>query len=140
MSKVWKPETMEKFKMLATRGFTEPEICKILSVSQKTLLDWKRKDPEFFKRIENWKNVADDEIERSLFERARGYVHPETKVHWDTELKEWMTITIDKYYPPDSVACFYWLKNRRPERWKDKHSLDFNLKTLTIERKRFDGD
>ena len=25
-----------------------------------------------------------------------------------------------KYYPPDVTACIFWLKNRRPDEWRDR--------------------
>ena len=27
---------------------------------------------------------------------------------------------IRKFYAPDTTACIFWLKNRRPEAWRDK--------------------
>ena len=39
---------------------------------------------------------------------------------------------------PDVTACIFWLKNRDPEHWKDKHDVDLSgddwtnaLKSLT---------
>ena len=25
-----------------------------------------------------------------------------------------------KYYPPEVTACIFWLKNRRPDKWRDR--------------------
>ena len=34
---------------------------------------------------------------------------------------------IRKRYPPDVVACIFWLKNRRPDIWRDKREEAPNL-------------
>jgi len=29
-----------------------------------------------------------------------------------------------KYYPPDPVSIIFWLKNRKPEQWRDKQEAE----------------
>jgi hypothetical protein len=29
-----------------------------------------------------------------------------------------------KHYPPDPTSMIFWLKNRQPQKWRDKHDLD----------------
>ena len=29
-----------------------------------------------------------------------------------------------EHYPPDVTACLFWLKNRRPDRWRDVQNID----------------
>jgi hypothetical protein len=31
-----------------------------------------------------------------------------------------MIVPTTKHYPPDTAAAIIWLKNRQPERWRDK--------------------
>ena len=31
---------------------------------------------------------------------------------------------ITREIPPDTAAAFIWLKNRRPDKWRDKHEED----------------
>jgi hypothetical protein len=39
-----------------------------------------------------------------------------------------ITVTpIMKHYPPDTGACFIWLKNRDPENWRDKQDIELNI-------------
>jgi len=36
-----------------------------------------------------------------------------------------ITITpLKKHYPPDTTACIFWLKNRRPQEWRYRTELD----------------
>jgi hypothetical protein len=39
---------------------------------------------------------------------------------------------VTKEVAPDATSMIFWLKNRRPERWRDKQSIDlgFNAETL----------
>ena len=47
----------------------------------------------------------DIKVAESLFRRATGYSHDA------------------KHYPPDTTACIIWLKNRRPDIWRDKQDV-----------------
>lgn len=31
-----------------------------------------------------------------------------------------ITTPTTRHYPPDTTACIFWLKNRRPDLWRDK--------------------
>lgn len=46
-------------------------------VTEQTWNNWKTSHPDFFESIRDWKREADEKVERSLFERAKGYTHPE---------------------------------------------------------------
>ena len=35
-------------------------------------------------------------------------------------------VPVKKYYPPDTGAAMAWLKNRKTDRWKDKHETEFS--------------
>jgi hypothetical protein len=52
-----------------------------------------------------------------------GYSHPD--VHVSNYQGEITVTPLVKHYAPDPVACIFWLKNRRPDLWRDKvdHSL-----------------
>lgn len=132
--------TMDKIEFMIKRGFTIKEIAFMLDCTQNTYYNWKAKNPEFFKKVEDWKYEADKKVERSLRERATGYNHPEERTHYDATQKEWVKTTVTKYYPPDPTSMIFWLKNRQPDKWKDKRDVDINDVTVSIERKRFDGE
>lgn len=112
-------------RTLARKGATEAEISKALNITRITLYNWKKAHPEFFNALNDWKSLADSEVERSLYERARGYTHPETVVRWvsDESGSRWEKITVDKHYPPDPTSMIFWLKNRQPEQWREKQDI-----------------
>jgi len=115
------PERAVKIHFLARRGCTDKQIAEILDVTEKTICNWK-KTSSFFQSLKVAKAEADALVEISLFERATGYSHPETKVFQH----EGQIITEEtvKHYPPDAVACIFWLKNRRPLEWREKREVE----------------
>jgi hypothetical protein len=63
------------------------------------------------------------QVERSLYQRGNGYSHPAVKAFMTRDGK----IIEHKYverYPPDVTACIFFLKNRRPDRWRDVQRID----------------
>jgi hypothetical protein len=42
-------------------------------------------------------------------------------------------IPTTKYYPPDATSMIFWLKNRRPEQWKEKPDGNTDKDPIKIE-------
>ena len=120
------PKDFEKNKdlilRLAARGFDNAEMSKIVGVTPQTLDNWQNKYPDFFDTLKIQKAMSDEKVERSLYERACGYSHPETKAQWvgDENGGRWETLDMIKHYPPDPTSMIFWLKNRQPDRWRDR--------------------
>lgn len=111
---------------LAARGFDDAEMAEIIGVDRATLSNWKVKYPDFFDTIKIQKQMSDEKVERALFERACGYVHPETKAQWvqDENGGRWEYADIQRHYPPDPTSMIFWLKNRQPRKWRDKTDVE----------------
>lgn len=106
-----------RIPLLARNGFTDVEIAKTLDISEDTLTNWKIRYPDFFLSLNDWKHAADKDVVRSLYERAKGYNHPETKVFCkDGEIT---THEVTRHYPPDPTSMIFWLKNRDKENWRE---------------------
>lgn len=117
----YKPELCKKAEFAAGRGFTDKDLAKMFGVDERTINRWKDDYPEFCQSLQRGKEIADDAVEKSLFQRATGYSHPD--VHVST-YEGGVTITpIIKHYPPDTAAAFIWLKNRRPKAWRDRQEV-----------------
>lgn len=103
-------------------GATDAQVAAALSVTVQTLHNWRKADPSFFDAVKDWKAQADAEVERSLFERARGYSHDEEKIF----CQDGQIIRAEsrKHYPPDPTSMIFWLKNRQPDKWRDKQEVD----------------
>ena len=116
-------ETLKVVKALAECGKTDEEIAEILSVTFQTINNWKLQHPDFFESLKKAKDTPDDKVERSLFERACGYTRSIERLSKTGEVVD----TLEEM-PPDVTACIFWLKNRRPEKWRDKQDHEHSSK------------
>lgn len=114
-------------KILAEKGFIDDEIAEVFGVTKQTVNNWKKKYPQFFESMKAGKDIADQNVVRSLYRRACGYSHPDVHI---SNHKGVITLTpIIKHYAPETVACIYWTKNRLG--WSDKQELEHSgLMTL----------
>lgn len=107
-------------------GATDKDLAKFFEVEESTLNNWKKDHPEFLESIKEGKDQADAIVAQSLFHRATGYSHKDVDIRMYKG--KIVTTPLTKHYPPDSTAAIFWLKNRQPEKWRDKqeikHSLD----------------
>lgn len=113
----YRPELLEKIRTLYSQGKTDAQVAGILGVTPRTIDNWKHRFADFFQALKDSKDVADDMVELALFQRATGYTVPEEKV-----FMSWgqiVTHQTQKHFPPDVVAAIFWLKNRRPDKWRE---------------------
>jgi len=113
-----------KARKLCALGATDDEIADFFDVHVATIHRWKHRHPMFCDALKVGKDSADDRVERSLYQRALGYSHPEDKV-FSTGGKDGEPLIVPtvKHYPPDTTAAIFWLKNRRPDEWRDRQEL-----------------
>lgn len=109
-----------KIAVLYAKGLTDKQVAKEVGISERTINYWKKTNPEFLQTLNEAKDVADDMIEASLFNRAIGYTHPEEKVF--LYLGKPVKVKTFKHYPPDVTAQIFWLKNRRPNEWRENQN------------------
>ena len=111
---------------LCLLGATDKELCEFPPVSEQTLNKWKKDYPEFLESLKKGKNIADANVASRLYNRAIGYNCKATKFATSngkiTDSKEFI-----EHYPPDTTAAIFWLKNRQPEKWRDKKEVDANV-------------
>ena len=103
----------------ARDGLSEEQISKNMGVSRSTLKEWKQKYPAISATLKKGKEVADIEVENALYKRAVGYDYEETKVEVEANGKKKIT-KFTRHVAPDVTAQIFWLKNRKPEKWRDK--------------------
>lgn len=113
---------LDNVRLLAERGFTDKEMSNVFGITEQTWNNWKSAHPHFFESLKEWKRSADANVERALFERATGYSHPEDKIFNDSGKA--MRVETVKHYPPDTTAGIFWLKNRQPDKWRDKVDIE----------------
>ena len=77
----------------ARDGLTEAQIAHNMGVGYSTLGEWKNRFPEIVEALKKGKEVVDYEVENALLKKALG---------------------------GDTGAICFWLKNRRPDKWRDR--------------------
>ncbi len=110
---------------MAASGATDLEIADVLKVSTVTIWRWKAEHPEFCKAIQLGKDSADDRVEASLYHRAIGYSHDAVKIFMPANAPAPVVAEYREHYPPDTAAASLWLRNRRPDKWRDKVTQTF---------------
>ncbi len=133
-------EIKRQVALICRLGATDADLAKIFDVHEDTINNWKKADPEFFESLKTGKDIADAEIERSLFERAKGYSHAAVKIfqHEGQEL----IVPYTEHYPPDATSMIFWLKNRKPKEWRDRQEHEHKgevAHNIFINRKPKDG-
>lgn len=110
---------LDQVLTLARRGFTNAEMAEFFGVAQSTWYLWQRLHPEFSETLKLGKEEADQKVVQSLFERATGFSHGSEEIHFD-KFGNVTRAPVIKEYPPDTVAAIFWLKNRQPDKWREK--------------------
>ena len=115
------PEGLLKLEAWARDGLTDEQIAANAGIATATLYDWKKRHPEVSEALKKGKEVVDVQVENALLKRALGYTYTETKKERTAEGVR--TTTTIKEVVPDTTAQIVWLKNRRPDRWRDKQDI-----------------
>ena len=111
------PKFVAIAQKLGELGATDIEVAEVLQVSIRTIYNWKREHPEFLQALKLGKDGPDDRVEESLLHRALGYsVESEKILVVDGEV---LRVPYIEHYPPDATSMIFWLKNRRPDRWRN---------------------
>lgn len=117
------PEGLLKLEGWARDGLTDEQIAKNMGVRTSTLYDWKKKYSEISEALKKGKEVVDRQVENALLKRALGYSYTETTREL-VGTKMVVTKEVVKEVQPDTTAQIFWLKNRRPDIWRDRKDLE----------------
>ena len=99
-----------------------------MGISRETLNQWKKKYSDISDTLKRGKEVVDRQVENALLKRALGYSYKETTSELVVDKntgKSHMEVTkvVEKEVVPDTTAQIFWLKNRKPEEWRDKQDV-----------------
>lgn len=123
------PDKLILLEAWARDGLTDEQIASNMGITPKTLYRWKEQYCQICQSLKKGKEIVDIQVENALLKRALGYRYTETTkeliTNYETGKKELVvTKTVEKEVQPDVTAQIYWLKNRKPEQWKDKREVD----------------
>lgn len=84
---------------MARDGLTDEQMSKKIGISLSTFYEWSNRFSEFSEALKKGRAPIDYEVENKLLELCRA---------------------------GDKTAIIFWLKNRRPDLWKDRRDKDEN--------------
>lgn len=129
------PEGLLKIEGWARDGLTDEQIAQNMGVAYSTFRTWRDKYSALSAVLKKNKDVADRQVENSLFERALGGTREVRKTfkvkekYYDNhgklcEKEKLVQATDEVYIPGDTTAQIFWLKNRKPDKWRDKQEYE----------------
>jgi len=92
-SSLFQAEYCEQARKLCLLGAIDRDLARIFEVSERTINRWKRQHPDFDAALKAGKAPADGEVAEALHRKAVN---------------------------GDMTAISFWLRNRRPDLWRDR--------------------
>jgi len=113
----------------ARDGLIDEQISKNLGVAYSTFKIYKKKYSDLMAALKKGKEVVDREVENALLKRALGYEYTETTEEpiidpKTGKIEMGISKKVTKHINPDTTAQIFWLKNRKPEQWRDKKDFE----------------
>lgn len=144
------PENAERVTNWAANGCTIEEIARNMGVHPSTLHKWMVAHDEIGEAIKRGRMHACEAIENALFRKAAGMVVEDTVQEFKGELRDGKPAngtvtqrTTRRQIPPDTAAAIFYLKNRMPDRYSDRRTVDVEatapIVALGVEPRRADG-
>lgn len=123
----YRPEYGRMAKKACELGATDEDLAILFGVKKQTINNWKKRYPEqFFAPIKEGKSEIDDQVEQALLSKALGGVKTkEKKLKVNPDGSQEKTVT-EKESQPETMACIYWLNNRRPGKWRQRPDVDMD--------------
>jgi hypothetical protein len=114
----YRPEYAEQAEKLTLLGATDIQLADFFEVAESTIHLWKHAHPKFSESIKLGKEIADQNVERSLYRKATGYEFESEKIF--CQEGQIVRAQTREFVPPSDTAMIFWLKNRKPSEWRDR--------------------
>ena len=122
----------------ARDGLTDEQLAGKMGINPATLYDWENKYPKISEALKKGKEVVDIQVENALLKRALGYDYQEQRIEKSDKDGTKIIQTI-RHIPADTTAQIFWLKNRRPDKWRDKPEAPGDTDALKKARELLEG-
>lgn len=128
-------EYVDQVERLCRTGAIDTDIAEFFNVAVSTVYEWKNAFPEFSEAIKRGKSKVDREVADKLIDRAMGakfVVQKEVKLKSvsyvngkkDSEEERVEVVDLQMEAPPDTQALIFFLKNRRPDLYRDRQEVE----------------
>ena len=122
---------LETIQGWARQGLSYEQIARNLGVAESTFYEYKKMFPELSESLRRGEEDAVMEVENALFKSAIGFTYTE-----DALTKSGQVVEVTKYSKPNVSAITFFLKNKRPEQWKEKQEIQAEVSQCVI----FEGE
>ena len=126
----------------ARDGLTDAQIAHNVGCSYSTFREWRDNFPALAAALKNGKAPVDLEVENALLKRALGFEYEETvtEITESADGQQRKQIRkVKKTALPDVTAQIFWLKNRRPDKWRDKPEATGDANALVKAKELLEG-
>ena len=130
-------EGLIKIEGWAMDGLSDEQIAHNIGIVPSTLYEWKNKYSEISEALRKGKEIIDRQVENALLKRALGFEYEETKKIQEKDANGKDRMRIEKFtktMAPDTGAIAFWLNNRKPIEWRDKHEVQHSGEMSVINR------
>lgn len=130
----------------ARDGLTDKDIAKNMRIGYTSIREWKKKFPEIREALRVGKDAADRVVENALYKSATGYTIKIRKpvkvklVDYDPETgkkireaETWQAVEEEIHVPAQVIAQIFWLKNRKPDQWREKNDIALGASNGVLE-------
>ena len=112
---------------LCALGATDADLAGFFGVTETTVNNWKLAHQTFLESLRRSKDDLDAKVEHSLARRALGWKQKAVKITVHAESGHTTVTPYVERFPGDTTAMIFWLKNRQPERWRDRSTVEHDV-------------
>ena len=138
------PDKLILLEAWARDGLTDEQIANNMGISVASLYNYKNQHLEILEALKKGKEVVDIEVENALLKKCFGYTVPVKKtfkvkrIEYNpetgkkiAEYEELVDGFDEVHIPADTTSQIFWLKNRKPDKWRDKVIDSENEEAIT---------
>ena len=115
----------------ARDGLSDEQIAAKLGIKPSTYYKYQQQHIEFMEALRRGKSPVDTRVENALLKRALGYEATERQVDTDGDGNVIRQRVVHKEMAPDVTAEKFWLANRRPGVWRERHHIEATIADRT---------
>jgi hypothetical protein len=104
-------------------GASNANLAALFGCTVDTIEVWLRDRQDFREAVHRGRADYDSKIEQALARRAMGYERKAQKAYCNTGTGEVFIAEYEEHYPAEVNAAIFWLKNRQPQRWRDRQEV-----------------
>lgn len=111
----------------AKNGLSHEQIARNLGVAESTFYEYKKLYPELAEALKRGAEDAILEVENALFKNACGFYYDE-----EVACKNGTVVKVTKYSKPNTTSMIFFLKNKAPDKWRDRQEHDVNANVAQV--------